>query len=466
MSNIEDSRLDEETPLLPEVSNKKKPTPLPKLQIGILLLLQLCEPIASTSIYPYINKLVSELGITGGDERKVGYYAGLLESLYFATEAVTVLQWSRASDHIGRKPILLFGLVGMTLSMLSFGLSRTYGGLMISRCLCGLLNGNIGVMKSVMGELTDPSNRAEAFALIPVVWATGATLGPMMGGALARPHERFPSYFSSQFWKNYPYFLPCAVGAASIAVAFVIALLLFKETLPKNSQRRNSRNVTHEESKPVALRQLLVYPVLISVSNYVIISFLDIAVLSLIPLFMAMPREIGGLGSTPAVIGSVLGSYGFLLGLYQTVFFAKIVRRFGERRVFITSMSTFPIIFTLFPIMSMISKNYGTTWVVWALLYSVLVLMAIMCMGFGCIFIYITASSPNKRSLGATNGLSQTSVSIARAVGPALATSMFSFSVEKNLLGGYAVYFVLFTCACLAIPLALGLPQKVWEEKD
>jgi hypothetical protein len=32
-------------------------------------------------------------------------------------------------------------------------------------------------MKSVMGELTDSSNRAEGFSFMPVVWATGATLG-------------------------------------------------------------------------------------------------------------------------------------------------------------------------------------------------------------------------------------------------------------------------------------------------
>ena len=34
-----------------------------------------------------------------------------------------------------------------------------------------------GVMKSAMGELTDQTNRADAFALMPVVWALGATLG-------------------------------------------------------------------------------------------------------------------------------------------------------------------------------------------------------------------------------------------------------------------------------------------------
>ena len=51
-------------------------TPLPKLQLTILLFIQLAEPIASTVIYPFVNQLVRETGITKGDERKTGYFAG------------------------------------------------------------------------------------------------------------------------------------------------------------------------------------------------------------------------------------------------------------------------------------------------------------------------------------------------------------------------------------------------------
>ncbi|KIJ06124.1 hypothetical protein PAXINDRAFT_92476, partial [Paxillus involutus ATCC 200175] len=86
-----------------------------------------CEPIASQSILPYINQLVSELDIIGGDSRKVGYYAGLFESQFFVTQALTVLQWSRVSDHVGHKPVLLLGTFGLGLSMfrVCFRLSRT-----------------------------------------------------------------------------------------------------------------------------------------------------------------------------------------------------------------------------------------------------------------------------------------------------------------------------------------------------
>src|SRR5258707_14665085 len=46
--------------------------------------------------------------------------------MFFATQAITVLHWSRLSDIVGRKPIILVGLFGLSLSMFGFGLSTTY----------------------------------------------------------------------------------------------------------------------------------------------------------------------------------------------------------------------------------------------------------------------------------------------------------------------------------------------------
>ena len=79
---------------------------------------------------------------------------------------------------------------------------------------------------------------------------------------------------------------------------------------------------------------------------------------------------------------------------------------------------------------------------------------------------YLTASTPNKRSLGATNGLAQTTVSIARALGPAFSTSLFAFSVQHNILGGFGVYALLLVFSIGAIFLASRLPSKLWDEED
>jgi hypothetical protein len=60
---------------------KPKRTPLPKISLFILLLIQFSEPLTATVIYPFINKFVRDTGVTGGDERKTGYFAGVIVSL-------------------------------------------------------------------------------------------------------------------------------------------------------------------------------------------------------------------------------------------------------------------------------------------------------------------------------------------------------------------------------------------------
>ncbi|KAJ7812394.1 major facilitator superfamily transporter, partial [Mycena olivaceomarginata] len=460
--------VNEETALLSRPVSKPR-TPLPKLQLSVILLIQTAEPLASQSIYPYIN----QLDITGGDEKKVGYYA--YQSLFFLTQAATVLQWSRASDRLGRKPILLIGLFGATSSIICFGLSRTFWALVASRCLCGLLSANIGVMKTAMGDLTDRTNRAEGFAYLPIVWAIGASLGPFIGGSLARPHDRFPELFSGKFWQDFPYFLPCLVTGSVVLLSFFVVFFFFKEARSTIVHMRfqflpfEPTDGPLEKSKtscgPLPLRELFIFSVIISISNYVTLAFLNTTLAALLPLFLAMPIEIGGLGLPPYKIGLILSTYGIATGLFQVLFFARFVRRFGERRVFINGLMTCLPVFTLFPIMSMIARRSGLSIIVWVLVGCVLGLGALMDTSFGAVFMFVTAAAP-KSSRGTVNGLSQTSVAIARAIGPAMSTSLFSFSVQHNLLGGYLVYLVLFVLSGFALLLAVRLPLEIWEDVD
>ena len=74
---------------------------------------------------------------------------------------------------------------------------------------------------------------------------------------------------------------------------------------------------------------------------------------------------------------------------------------------------------------------------------------------------YITAASPNKRSLGATNGLAQTLVSIGRILTPAIANSLLSFSIQHHILWGYATYMALIFLSVGGISLAYQLPATL-----
>ena len=79
--------------------------------------------------------------------------------------------------------------------------------------------------------------------------------------------------------------------------------------------------------------------------------------------------------------------------------------------------------------------------------------------------IFITAASPNRASLGATNGLAQVSVSIVRAVGPALVNSIYSLSIDEDhhYMNGGLVYYVTIALSLGAIWVGSLLPKHPWE---
>ncbi|KAI0711906.1 MFS general substrate transporter [Cerioporus squamosus] len=472
---------DEETPLLRSDSHgqpKRKHAPIPWAQFSILLVLQLAEPLTSQVIYPFAPELIRNIGITHGDETRVGYYVGVMQSIFFATQAMTVMHWSRISDHIGRKPVIMTGLMGLSLSMYCFGLSRTFWGLVISRSLNGALNGNIGVMKSMLAEITDPSNIAQAYAYLPIAWSTGATLGPIIGGSLSRPADRYPSVFGGiEFLKQYPYFL---------ALACFVTLFFLKETVknplslrqilrlsPKEAAIERDASqvaknpVVDDGSRPLPLRQLLVPRVIIAAGNYAFLAIVDITLRAIQPVFYSTPIALGGLGLDPQVIGLIMSLYGIINGLTQIFLFGRIHDRFGTKRVYMTGIASVLPVFGLFPFINELARLEGLSSAVWALTIGQALLSIIINFAYGCVFIFITASSPNKASLGSVNGIAQMLVSIMRAVGPAAANSLFSLSIDKqhHYMGGYFVYVALSTLVCAALWVATFLPDRTASDE-
>ena len=63
------------------------------------------------------------------------------------------MYWGGLSDRLGRKPVLLFGCAGTLVSLLIVGFSTNYWTALLGRALGGVLNGNIGVIQTMVGEL-------------------------------------------------------------------------------------------------------------------------------------------------------------------------------------------------------------------------------------------------------------------------------------------------------------------------
>jgi hypothetical protein len=83
----------------------------------------------------------------------------------------------------------------------------------------------------------------------------------------------------------------------------------------------------------------------------------------------------------------------------------------------------------------------------------------------GAVFIFIAAAAPNRASLGATNGIAQLSVSVVRAVGPALVSSAYSLSIDKehHYMNGRLVYYMTVALSLAAIMVGTLLPKRAFK---
>lgn len=231
------------------------------------------------------------------------------------------------------------------------------------------------------------------------------------------------------------------------------------------------------------IREVLTPRVITAVVNYSLLAFLDITLRAIQPLFYTSQIKYGGLGFNPPVVGLCLGAFGLFSGLYQAFIFSPVYDRFGTKNIFVTSILTFIPMFALFPLMNLSARHNGVDALTWVELTLQMILYVLMDMGFsmsyslwskqksltvftGCAFIYVRSSAPNSRSLGATNGLAQTCISVVRAIGPALSTSLYAVSVERNILGGWFVYLVLIIASTLALFGSAYLPKTLWKVEE
>ncbi|TFL01704.1 major facilitator superfamily domain-containing protein [Pterulicium gracile] len=459
-------------------------SPLPWKQLSLVFAIQFTEPVAATVIYPFITQLVRETGITGGDERKNGYYAGLIESMFFLTEALTVYQWGRASDspRIGRRRVLLLGMLMSTFAVLAFGLSKNFWMLMLTRGILGTCNGNIGVSKAVTAEITDSTNMGDAIAFIPITWALGLTIGPVIGGLLSRPADRWSFFAKIPLFVQFPYFLPCLVASAIPLFTFIFCYLYLEETLPAIIEKKSpgtassggdaNSEISDSSSQTVKSGSsgnefsfwslLTMKQVFVPIMNHSFLALMEQSFNVLIPLVYSTSIPNGGLGLVPFVIGLIMGVVGFVNGMFQLALLSKSIARFGARGLYIVCYATVLFAILAYPIGNAMARVTGSmNPSAWAVLVAQQFCNIPIYAAYGCSFMFIVNGAPTKGSLGATNGLAQMMSTIMRTIAPFFASSLFSVSIEKNIMGGTMVYWVLCALGTIGLYLSLFLPRKL-----
>ncbi|KAN0092806.1 Drug:H+ antiporter-1 family protein [Tylopilus felleus] len=464
-------RPDEETPLL------QGKIPMPWGQLSLAYLVLFSETISNEYMTPFINKFIGELGITGGDDRKIGYYVGLMESISSALQIFTTWQWCRLSDFIGRRPVILLGLLSLGVSCFSFGLSQTFAMLVFSRCVSSVLDGNFAVVASILGELTDNINMVQVFAICPATLCVASAIASFYGGQLAKPQERWPRVFRGEFWATYPYFLPSFITGCLILSAFSICAVFLKESLPSKTDKKPQsdgltvegpeENLLTNDARPVSMLTLMTtYSVMIPIVTSAVMTLMDVSFSTLLPLFYQSPIRVGGLGLSPHIIGSFWATNSIVEGCVLALFAPKLTARFGAKKVLCWAVLWMYLVILLFPIMSAVATAQGKgSPMIWILLVAQLMCKIVVDLSFTVIPVSVTRAAPSKQSLGSVNGLNESLASIARVVG-ALSASLFAASKQYNIMGGNFVYVVLAILVTILVVLSQRLPEPEDEDED
>lgn len=150
---------------------------------------------------------------------------GLLMSVYSLMQFVFSPFWGRLSDRWGRRPILLFCIIGEVFAYILFALSDTLWGLFVARALAGFFGASISTASAYISDVTSPQERSKGMALIGAAFGLGFVFGPALGGGLtwwgstlsSQPH--FGSDFAAYF------------VATLYLLTFVFAWKFLKESL-------------------------------------------------------------------------------------------------------------------------------------------------------------------------------------------------------------------------------------------
>lgn len=126
-----------------------------KGQLAVILLARLSEPISERSLTAYVFYQLRwfDPALPAAD---IAYQMGILTSVFAAAQCVTGVMWGRVADALwaGRKGALLIGLGGSCIAAVGVGFSRSFAAMLFFRAVCGTLNGNVGVMRAMISEIT------------------------------------------------------------------------------------------------------------------------------------------------------------------------------------------------------------------------------------------------------------------------------------------------------------------------
>jgi multidrug resistance protein len=306
---------------------------------------------------------------------------GLLGTSFSLMQFLFSPIWGRWSDRVGRKPIILVGLLGSCLSYVTMALAGSLALLFVARIVGGIAGANIPTAQAYIADVTTPENRAKGMGMVGAAFGLGFIFGPAIGGMLSRYSPETPMW--------------CA--AALCLGNFIAAWFLLPES-------RRATASTRTLGRMEAFRHAMRQPTLLLILG---LYFMVTMAFSGFEATFALFSE-ARFGYTAASIGFLFAFIGLILSLIQGVLVGRVVKRVGERRLIPAAIF-------------LISLSIGLIPFVWNV-PTLLVALAILAVGMG--FNNPSLSSmvsklSHEDDQGGILGLASSIASLGRVVGPA-----------------------------------------------
>lgn len=337
-----------------------------------------------------------------------GLHVGLLVAVYSLVQLAMAPMWGRLSDRVGRRPVLVLGLLGSGLAYVAFARADSLAMLFLSRIVGGIGGSTIPVAQAYIADVTKPSRRAGNLGLIGAAFGLGFVIGPALGGFLAGVSPGSPT-------------APGYAAAALCLANALAALLWLPESRPRGAgaDRASRFNFGRALAEAASSRQIRIV-----LAAYLCITM---AFSTLQPTLSLLAAERLGLDAHRAARQA--GLLFALLGLVSVVVQGGLVRivvpRIGERRLLLASAAPFGGGLLLMGLSAGLPGLLGG-----------LVLVGV---GYGCavpsvLGLLSRAAHPERQ--GAVLGIGQSTGSLARVLGPAAAGVLFDARLALPYLAG------------------------------
>jgi DHA1 family multidrug resistance protein-like MFS transporter len=352
-------------------------------------------------VIPIFPFYIEHLG-AGGSE------LGLLVATSAFLEFLFAPVWGGVSDRVGRKPVLMLGMVGYGLSSLLFGLSTRLWMLFASRALSGILSSaTLSTALAYIGDSTSEEDRGGGMGTLGAAMALGVMLGPGVGGWLAGESLSIPFF----------------IAAGMSLVSLLLILFLLPESLPVEARKRTEGGV--KTVRPGALWRALLSPVgvllfMVSLFSFALTNFEAVFGLYALEKFSYGPERVGTILMVIAVVSTV----------GKAALTGPVTKRWGEATVIKVSALAGSIGF----IVLLLADTYVT--ILLATGFFILSKTLLRPAAFSLI---------SKRAVGSQGvamGLSNSFMSLGRIAGPVWAGFIFDVNVDYPYLSGSALMFV------------------------